>query len=243
MIKKLLLAVAIGCLCGGAVRAGEGNYLVGRSPAFGEAQMKEQLRALKNESGEPERLKAAKLFASRHRLSSLQVKAIAETLGGEQARLDFALDAYIHTVDPENYYEVYDAFRTFSKVMRLHDGIRDLRKPRPQYLPGTEAMRAVGETDMANVLQTLSREGIDSTRQNLARQIIGARSNFSARQILQILSIFSFESTKLELAKFSFEHVLDPENYFMINEAFSFSSSKDELSSYVESKRRAAAPH
>lgn len=216
--------------------------MVEHGPAMQESQFKDHVRSLKNEGREFERLKSAKHFASRHRLTSLQVKAIVETLGDDSARLEFALDAFASTIDPDNYYEVYDGFKTFSKVMRLHDGIREMRKPRPERAPWAQAPREVGETDMADIMRTIAREGIDSTKQNIARQIIGARNNFSTRQIKQILALFAFESSKLELARYSFDHVLDPENYFMVSEVFAFSSSKDELAKYIESRRRPSRP-
>jgi hypothetical protein len=242
MTRQLILAVAIGCLCGGSVHARDERPAVEQWPAMQDSQFKEHIRMLRSENRELERLRSAKHYASRHRLTSLQVKAIVESLGNDSARLDFALEAFPSTIDPDNYYEVYDGFKTFSKVMRLHDGIREMRRPRPERGPWEPAPREVGESDMADILRTIAREGIDSTKQNLARQIIGARNNFSARQIKQIIALFAFESSKLEIAKFSFDHVLDPENYFMVNEAFAFSSSKDELSNFIESRKRRSRP-
>jgi hypothetical protein len=239
MTRQLLLAMAIGCVCSGTLRAGDANPGVERS-FMGESQLKDHIRSLRGENRETERLRAAKHFAARHSLSSLQVKSIVEALGDDTARLEFALEAYPNTIDPENFYEVYDGFKTFSKVMRLHDGIRELRQPQPARSPWVEPPKVVADNDLAEMIKAISKEGIDSTRQNLARQIIGARANFSTRQIKQILALFSFESSRLELAKYSFNHVLDPENFFMVSDVFAFSSSKDELARFLESRRRAS---
>jgi hypothetical protein len=47
---------------------------------------------------------------------------------------------------------------------------------------------------------------------------------------------FNFEKNKLEVAKFGFDYCTDKNNYYLLNDAFSFASSVDELSSYLEGK-------
>lgn len=65
-----------------------------------------------------------------------------------------------------------------------------------------------------------------------AKQV--ATSNcLSTSQIVQICRIFSFEETKLDFAKFAYDHCTDPNNYFKVNEVFSFSSSSDDLNNYI----------
>jgi hypothetical protein len=76
-----------------------------------------------------DKLRSANDLIRAQRVSSLQVKTIVEKFRDENARLQFAIAAYPRVIDPENLYEVYDAFFTFSKVMRLHDATRGVRPP------------------------------------------------------------------------------------------------------------------
>jgi hypothetical protein len=45
--------------------------------------------------------------------------------------------------------------------------------------------------------------------------------------------MLSFESTRLDFAKFAYTYTLDKENYYMVNNAFSFSSSVAELNNFI----------
>jgi hypothetical protein len=44
---------------------------------------------------------------------------------------------------------------------------------------------------------------------------------------------FSFESTRLDFARFAYAYVVDPQSYFMVNNAFAFSSSVDDLNRFL----------
>lgn len=57
----------------------------------------------------------------------------------------------------------------------------------------------------------------------------------SCNQIKEVMGIFSFEASKLDFAKWAYAQCVDKENYFTLNSAFSFSSSKSELNKYVAS--------
>ena len=49
--------------------------------------------------------------------------------------------------------------------------------------------------------------------------------------------LFSFENNRLEIAKLAFRKTVDKQNYFMLNEALTFSSSKDELARFIRESR------
>ncbi len=62
-------------------------------------------------------------------LSADQIRQFALLLRDDAARLDFAKTAYENCADPENYYDVYDAFAYFSTAFRLHDYILAFYNP------------------------------------------------------------------------------------------------------------------
>ena len=61
-----------------------------------------------------------------------------------------------------------------------------------------------------------------------------ARNNcFSTDQIKGIMDVFGFEESKLTFAKFAYNRCTEKGSYYLLNEAFSFTASKDELNKYI----------
>lgn len=228
-----------GFLCATLITAALTVHAQPAEPAQEQA-IQEGLRGMSAETSAPERLKRAHALANRHLLSSLQVKAIVARLPDDTSRYDFALAAYPRTVDPENFYEVYDAFSALSKVMRLHDQIRHMHAMPPGL--GMPSL-AVTEEALQSILQSLRKESFDNTRSQVARQIVSTTGKrFFSKQMQQILRTFDFENSRLELAKFAYEYVLDPEMYFLVNDAFDFDGSKQSLTRHIQSKQKPNSP-
>lgn len=59
---------------------------------------------------------------------------------------------------------------------------------------------------------------------------------YSAPQVKQILQTFSFDSYKLDVAKYAYDVSYDKGNFFVVGEAFSFTSYADKLEKYIASK-------
>ena len=86
-----------------------------------------------------------------------------------------------------------------------------------------------------SALATVKNQGFDETRLKTAKQIVSANC-VSPDQIVQIANVFGFEETKLDFAKFAYDFCTERGNYFKVNNIFSFSSSSEELSEYVQSR-------
>jgi hypothetical protein len=84
----------------------------------------------------------------------------------------------------------------------------------------------------ASALQSVELATFDSDQIRVAKQVI-SRNGASSHQISEIMRVLSFESSRLEIAKFGYEFVGDPENYFVVNDVFWFSSSIRELDRYI----------
>lgn len=81
---------------------------------------------------------------------------------------------------------------------------------------------------------SLRNEGFDDTRMKIAKQVI-SQNSFTAKQVTETMQQLAFESSKLEIAKFAYEYTRDRGSYFLVNDALAYSSSKQELSEYIES--------
>lgn len=78
----------------------------------------------------------------------------------------------------------------------------------------------------------ISNNSFDNTKITIAKQAI-ATNYFTSRQVFEIMKLFSFESSKLDIAKFAYKNTIDKNNYYMVNGAFNFSSSIDELNDWI----------
>ena len=79
----------------------------------------------------------------------------------------------------------------------------------------------------------ITNESFDNSKLTLAKQIVSANP-MSASQITNICKLFSFESNKLDFAKFAYGYCVDPNKYYLVNEAFSYDSSKRELNEFIK---------
>ncbi len=86
--------------------------------------------------------------------------------------------------------------------------------------------------DFTSALATIKKQGFDDTRLSTAKQIAGSNC-LNTNQISSICKEFGFEKSKLEFAKYAYEHCSETQNYFKVNNVFSFSSSADELNTYI----------
>jgi hypothetical protein len=96
--------------------------------------------------------------------------------------------------------------------------------PQPMCMPMSDFNRAI------SVIQN---ESFENSKLSIAKQIT-SNNYLCVAQIVQICRLFSFENTKLEFAKYAYHYCVDKNNYFQLNEVFSYSSSKDELRKYID---------
>ncbi|MBI4646812.1 MAG: DUF4476 domain-containing protein [Bacteroidia bacterium] len=80
--------------------------------------------------------------------------------------------------------------------------------------------------------QTILDASFDSDKLKIAKQA-AISGRLSSMKVLAIIELFTFESTKLSFAKFAYQYVVDRENYYIVNNAFTFSSTIDELNEYI----------
>lgn len=103
----------------------------------------------------------------------------------------------------------------------------------PPMPPAPPMQFGMSPQDFDYAFQLISKESFDSSKLNVAKQV--ASSNpMNANQILEICKLFSFESNKLDFAKYAYYSCVDKNRYFLLNEAFSYESSKRELDEFIK---------
>lgn len=90
--------------------------------------------------------------------------------------------------------------------------------------------------DFETAKTTIRGQSFEDTKLSTAKNI--ANSNcLSAQQVKEICQLFSFEESKLDFAKFAYTRCTERNNYFLVNDVFSFSSSSDELNAFINGGR------
>ena len=84
--------------------------------------------------------------------------------------------------------------------------------------------------------QVIRNDSFDNTKLVVAKQTIST-NYFSSAQVKEIVELFSFENSKLDIAKYSYKYTVDKNNYFLLNDAFAYSSSKEELARFIQAYR------
>ena len=96
-------------------------------------------------------------------------------------------------------------------------------------------LKSMDDASFAKAVQNVSSKGFDDTKLSTAKQIIKANC-FTSEQIKTMLSAFGFEETKLDFAKFAYDYCFDTNNYYIINDAFGFDSTIEELNEFLQTK-------
>lgn len=128
-------------------------------------------------------------------------------------------------------------------TVNRHGGVQVQTTPRQpvHYAPapvqgpgwcGTPVQYGMAPHTFSALMNSVAAQGFDSNRLAIAMQ--GVRHNgATTAQVAELMGLLSFESRRLELAKFAYAFVADPQNYFMVNDRFSFSSSVRELNRHI----------
>lgn len=79
---------------------------------------------------------------------------------------------------------------------------------------------------------TIRKLSFESSKMQIAKQAL-SMNQVTSRQVAELVSIMTFESSKLELAKFAYHKTIDKENYFILNDSFTFESSILDLNNFI----------
>lgn len=94
----------------------------------------------------------------------------------------------------------------------------------------------MNEADFQSAKQTIAAKDFEDSKLTIAKQVAGANCLF-ASQVKEIMLLFDFEDTRLEFAKYAYHHTYDIGNYYMVNDAFDFEMTIDELNDYISVNR------
>lgn len=86
--------------------------------------------------------------------------------------------------------------------------------------------------EFAMLIHVVEEQHFDSYKVSIIRQAL-SMNHVTSNQVRHLMQMLTFESNKLEVAKFAYHRTVDPQNYFVVNSAFTFSSSVNALYAYI----------
>ena len=108
------------------------------------------------------------------------------------------------------------------------------------YLPGYNGPIGcpvpMSQNDFSDFKRTVNSKTFEDTKLTITKQVVSSQCLLT-NQVKDLLGCFTFEANKLEMAKNCYSHTYDIENYFKVNDVFTFESSIDELNEYIESRK------
>lgn len=102
-----------------------------------------------------------------------------------------------------------------------------------EYRGPTGCRRPMSDGDFQRALRSITSKNFESSKMTVAKQVAAANC-LRCAQVKEIMKEFGFESTRLEFAKYAYKFTWDLRNYYLLNDAFQFESSIEELNRYIE---------
>jgi len=143
------------------------------------------------------------------------------------------------TVYPEMQKVKFDDIRAFANPNQCHPKlpVRDRCENELQNRVPIAPVTPIGpmpmcQSDFSQLKQTINNAGFESTRMNIFKQAL-PYNYFTTAQVRELMDLFWFENSKLELAKLAYPKTVDQNNYYLVNNEFSFSSSVNELGDFI----------
>lgn len=109
--------------------------------------------------------------------------------------------------------------------------------PFPPGWPFPNLQMGMPEADYLRLKTTIDNQSFDSNKLAIAKQAAAA-NRMTAAQVAGLVRMLTFESSKLELAKAAYANCVDRNNYYLVNDAFTFSSSISELTNFTSGTGR-----
>ena len=95
----------------------------------------------------------------------------------------------------------------------------------------------MGSHAFDEALESISSKTFAGTKLTIAKQVVSANC-LKCKQVKEIMKQFTFESDRLEFAKYAYQYTWDINNYFLLNDAFEFESSVDDLNRFINSRKK-----
>ena len=159
-----------------------------------------------------------------------QVRQLLQLVTNENDRLRLAKSAWDNITDQSNYTYLLDLFN--SQAARNNFSAYANSNGTDNTAIVNTAMSDASFTTVYNKISNTW--GFGAKMSALTNLFNDASNYFTVTQTRQLIQLVSDESNRLQLAKLAFNNVVDPENYYTLNDLLSSQSSRNELDVFVK---------
>lgn len=212
------------------------------------------------------KLAIAKDIVEQNCFTSAQVKSLLDLFAVDDSRVQLGKLAWHHLNDPKNWSLVYDAFTYGEKIDELRTYVRShplketvvvappvdtvvTIKPPPRPMPPVYAIQGytgkigcewpMSDGDFNNLKNTVKSKSFASEQMTLIQQ--GLKDNcITTAQTKSLAELFTFDSDRMKVVQMGWDHCYDLDNFYQVNELFTWESSSEELTRYMNAHPRAA---
>lgn len=176
----------------------------------------------------------AKNLVNNNCLSTSQIMKLATLLANDNYKLELLKTGIPRVYDRNNY---ASAQHVFSTQPFKNEFISTLYGQPNNNQQNTQTPCTVSQTDFDEIKRTVNNTSFASSKVTVCKQAVQAKKCFTVKQIKELIGLFSFDDNKLDIAKFCYDYCTDKSNYYQVNDVFSFTSSKDELTNYIQGRQ------
>lgn len=101
-----------------------------------------------------------------------------------------------------------------------------------EYYGCNHPFRIMGELAFNQLQLMLDEATFDSSKLSILKQVV-LTNHFNVEQVTLIANQFTFDSNKLSFAKMAYTKTIDKQNYFLVNNVFTFNSSVISLNNFI----------
>ena len=98
--------------------------------------------------------------------------------------------------------------------------------------PAAPVIQEMDPYSFRQLKKTIRQEPFGRNKMAILNPVL-QQNYFTTGQVLELMALFTFEREKLEVAKYAYESTIDQGNYYVVNNGFTFGSSKRELTNYI----------
>ena len=202
--------------------------------AMKEAEFNTLYRDIQNRYGIGAKMSAlSNVFATEnYYFTTAQARQLIQLVSDENNRLELAKASYDNIVDQANFSQLYDLF-SYNSRSDLEIYIRD-HQTEPVYTPPVYTRTPMSNSSYTSLYNEVRNTyGFGAKMSRLTEIFANETYYFTVAQAKQLVQLVSDESNRLELAKSAYGNITDPANFNLMYDVLTSQSSKNELSTYV----------
>ena len=202
--------------------------------AMKEAEFNTLYRDIQNRYGIGAKMSAlSNVFATEnYYFTTAQARELIQLVSDENNRLELAKTSYDNIVDQANFSQLYDIFSNSSRNA-LEVYVRD-HQTDPVYTPPVYTRTPMSNSSYTSLYNEVRNTyGFGAKMSRLTEIFANETYYFTVAQAKQLVQLVSDESNRLELAKSAYGNITDPANFNLMYDVLTSQSSKNELSTYV----------